>query len=92
MAGIYNWCLSKAESMPRWQGHAIQIISLLGFAGVTAVAPIWAVVFYYVIVMGLVGVFTAAHRKVWKTRDDQTRSHISNALRTSKLIDRNKKK
>ncbi len=92
MAGIYNWCLSKAENMPRWQGHAIEVASVLGFGVVIAMAPTWAFICYFCFVMGPVGVFAAAHRKVWKTRDDQKRSQISNALRTRKLIDRTWKK
>lgn len=92
MAGIYNWCLSKAEKMPRWQGRAVEIASLVGFAIVAMLAPGWVFFAYFVIVVVPIGVFSAAHRKVWKARDEQKRSQMSGALKTRKMIDHTSKK
>ncbi|WP_424831943.1 hypothetical protein [Ruegeria sp.] len=73
MAWCYNWCLDRAERMPRWQGYAIQVLAVFTFVAVIIFAPNWVVFTYWVVVLGPLSVFCAAHRSVWKKRDETRR-------------------
>ncbi|WP_109312969.1 hypothetical protein [Ruegeria sp. AU67] len=90
MAWCYNWCLTRAERMPRWQGYVIEILAALGLIAVAILAPNWVLFTYWVIVCSPVSVFGAAHHSVWKKRDEIWRDQQNQLQKTKSLIGRSK--
>jgi hypothetical protein len=86
MAGFYNWCLTRAERMPRWQGFAITGVAILGFVVSALFAPNRWIFVYWLLVLGPVAVFGHAHSRVWKKRDDARSGQDAQMKKTQKLL------
>ncbi len=88
IAQCCNWCLDLAERTPRWQGLVIQALAGLGFVAVAILAPSWVLIAYWVVVLGPVGVFGAAHHSVRKKRDKIRQNQQKQLQKTTKFIGR----
>ncbi|MGR3620731.1 hypothetical protein [Pseudophaeobacter sp.] len=86
MAGYYTWCLERAETMPRWQGYAVQALAIIGLLAVSILAPGWLILAYWLLVLGPVEVFAFAHYKIWKKRDQIKASQASQLKKTQGLL------
>ncbi|MEX0302550.1 MAG: hypothetical protein AB3N24_09015 [Leisingera sp.] len=86
MAWCYNWCLARAERMPRWQGYAINAFALAGFVAVILFAPNWVIFTYWFLVVGPIEVFALAHYRVWKKRDEVQAGRLAQLMQTQSLL------
>ena len=66
----------------------IEFLAIFGLVAVVIFGPNWAILTYWVVVLGPVGVFGVAHSRVWRKRDELRRQQFNSGMRTKGLLDR----